>query len=44
MDKLLVVMVVLMLFPFVTYLTVKLGTYAFFRGRQLYFKDHQNEK
>ncbi len=30
--------------PFVGYFTVKISTYAFFRGRQLFYQSEENKK
>lgn len=39
-----VLLVAALLVPIVTYLAVKLGTYAFFRGRELFFKRTHDEQ
>lgn len=42
MINIILVLVVLMSTPFVVYVSVKLGTYAFYRGRQLFEKENKN--
>jgi len=41
-EVVLLVIVVSMAFPFVVYTSVKLGTYAFYRGRQIFEKENKN--
>lgn len=44
MINFILVLVVLMATPFVVYVSVKLGTYAFYRGRQLFEKENKDGK
>jgi hypothetical protein len=37
-----VVAVVIVSFPFVVFLSVKLGTYAYFQGRELFEREKEN--
>lgn len=39
-EVLIVIMLLLVFTPYVVYVSVKLGTYAFFRGRQLFEKEN----
>ena len=41
-EIVLLVLVVSLAFPFVVYTSVKLGTYAFYRGRQIFEKETEN--
>jgi len=41
-EVLIVVMLLLVFTPYVVYVSVKLGTYAFFRGRQLFEKENSD--
>jgi len=38
-ETLLIVLMILVALPYSVYISVKLGTYAFFRGRQLYHEE-----
>jgi len=38
------VLVGILMLPFVVYLSVKLGTYAFYRGRQTFLDDEEKKK
>jgi len=42
MIDVLVTLLVLLLFPFVVFFSVKLGTYAFYRGRALFEEENEN--
>lgn len=44
MTSIIIVLLVLGSTPFVVYISVKLGTYAFYRGRQLFEKENKNGK
>lgn len=39
----LVIMCCALMVPFLVYVSVKVGTYAFYRGRDLYLKDKEHE-
>ena len=41
-EALLVVFIVLIALPWCVYVSVKLGTYAFYRGKQLFDQENQN--
>ena len=41
-EVVLIVVVVSLAFPFVVYTSVKLGTYAFYRGRQIFEKENKH--
>jgi hypothetical protein len=41
-EIVLVLLIVLGTLPFVVYVSVKLGTYAFYRGRQIFEKENEN--
>jgi len=38
------VVIVLVSSPYIIYMSVKLGTYAFYRGRQLFERENKNGK
>ena len=40
--EIVVLFVVLLTLPYIVYLSVKLGTYAFYRGRQLFERENKN--
>lgn len=42
MSNLILAAFIMAAFPFVTYLSVKLGTFAYFRGKQLFFDTRRN--
>lgn len=44
MTNIIIVLIVLVAIPFVVYVSVKLGTYAFYRGRQLFEKENKDGK
>ena len=44
MSTLLVLLLVVCSLPFVTYVCIKLGTYAFFKGRQAYYEEKENDE
>lgn len=44
MTDIAMVALVLLLMPFVVYTSVKLGTYAFFKGRQLWYQSQENKR
>jgi hypothetical protein len=44
MTEIVSVLIVLVASPFVVYTSVKLGTYAFYRGRQLFERENKDGK
>ncbi len=44
MEVVLIITFVAFLFPVVTYVTIKMGTYAFYKGRELFFKEFLSNK
>lgn len=42
-NKILIVLLILSASPFIIFLCVKLGTYAYFSGRQAYKQQHKDE-
>jgi len=43
MSNLFPILVVMAMVPFMVYASVKLGTYAFYRGRQIFNERHRND-
>jgi hypothetical protein len=44
MIEIMSLVIVLIALPFVVYMSVKLGTYAFYRGKQLFERENENGK
>lgn len=42
MIDIVLVVIVLISSPYIVYMSVKLGTYAFYRGRQLFERENKN--
>jgi hypothetical protein len=40
-EKVLIVTLIMVMLPPSVYISVKLGTYAFFRGRQLFYEEEE---